>query len=427
MLAGMIIVEKGPGNRTEFRPDRWEEERGYDQLYHETWDEILAAWRADRYASAFELSGPALGRYPNDWGMTFIRGSVLSSMYRRDLALPVLDRALRLRGGKHRAMVCEEIANAHVRCRSDQRAADWFREAFELGRHSCRVGYAECLVRECCFALAEEVLREGTGVADPDDRQSIWSTLGWLHRLRGEYEESGSCYREALRVGEFDQELQDGVTDTEQARAVVDDGTALGDDPGDRFNAMSYEERDRYPALTAELAIRMAAARPDKFGVLVMAAGRVEELGRHEAAWRLAMKAYELAPPDRVGRLYYLCGSIAEELRKFDEAERFHRRAVEADPDFTDHYVLLGGFLRRADRLEEAEEVFRRGTACPRGYVDEAWLLLGRICRAQRRYGEAAACFRKTLMIDPACEEAEEALQDVSLVLSRFPHLEFGG
>ena len=419
----MVNKVKRAEGRAGRDPEDWEESQGYDQLYQDTWQSVLQAWKRDQSACSVELADHALRKYPTDWGINLLRGSSLASMRRYDLALPALERCLSLGAGKLRATVCQELGDAYRRMNGDPRAAEWYEEAAELGRQPCRVTQGQCLVRLCRFPEAEAVLTEATGSGTGSLRQDAWAALGWLHLVTGNYMESRRCYGEASSVGDYDPDLDNAIVDAERAAAVVREKGGSAADPVERYYALSAEERDRYPALAAELAVAAAAANPVNFAYLRLASGCLGELGRYAQAETLALRARDVAPSERVADACYSCGDASEKLRKLEQAEGFYRQGLEAEPDFADRYVSLGCLLNSLGRLDEAEEVFRTGTNCSSGFIDEAYLNVGNICRAQRRYSEAVTCFRRAIMIDPEYTAALESLEDVELVLERFPHL----
>ena len=149
-------------------------------------------------------------------------------------------------------------------------------------------------------------------------------------------------------------------------------------------------------------------------------------VGQLDRAKNKAQEALALAPESMDARM--LLGTVYIEKGRYPRAVAELARAVQQQPKSARAVYLLAVALERADRLEEALTTYRRAYALdPRnvsalqaagevlvtlgrveearqfveGYLGEAGdnpALLetaGRIAMMQRRYGEAASCFRK--------------------------------
>ena len=110
-------------------------------------------------------------------------------------------------------------------------------------------------------------------------------------------------------------------------------------------------------------------------------------------------------------------GRLFDESGAHDDAARWYREAIDADPTDASHRIFLGGMLAKLGRFEEAEAEHRAATQCAEGDIDEAYLNLGFVLRAQARFAEAAACFRTAIHIDPGYKAARRALRDVELCI----------
>ena len=103
------------------------------------------------------------------------------------------------------------------------------------------------------------------------------------------------------------------------------------------------------------------------------------------------------------------------------EAEKWCRKALEANPDYAGYYVLLGVVLFRRGDLVLAEHVLRQGILCTGECVDESYLNLGGVLVAQARYEAAAECYQKAIELDPEYKLAKLRLRDVKKIIKIKP------
>lgn len=100
--------------------------------------------------------------------------------------------------------------------------------------------------------------------------------------------------------------------------------------------------------------------------------------------------------PDVLHGLGVLC--IQEE--RFDEAERYLRKASQLNPGKGGNWNDLGEALRRLGRMDEAIAAYRRALEVQPGFV-EAMNNLGVALAGQGEVEEAKRCFKQAIEIDP--------------------------
>lgn len=113
-------------------------------------------------------------------------------------------------------------------------------------------------------------------------------------------------------------------------------------------------------------------------------------------------------------------GEMNQRRGKYEEAEEWYLKAIEAKPEAVWPRVFLGVVTFRRGDLQLAKKRLREAIECGgENETDEAYANLGGVLVAQERYAEAAQCYRRAIEIDPEYEHAKLSLQDVSRILSR--------
>lgn len=181
-----------------------------------------------------------------------------------------------------------------------------------------------------------------------------------------------------------------------------------------RFRRLLRLSEGPYPALTICYARRYLESYPQHAPGWANLGLALIELAHYQEAEEALTLSLQLCPESKrqypmaqLGNLFCAKGDCAA-------AERWYRRAMEADPHEATWHIFLGSMLAKQGRLQEAEKVHRTATACDRGCIDEAYLNLGLVLRALERFQEAADCFRASLRLDPKCRVARQALRDVN-------------
>lgn len=111
-------------------------------------------------------------------------------------------------------------------------------------------------------------------------------------------------------------------------------------------------------------------------------------------------------------------GHLEQRRGDFQQAEKCFLQALLFDPTATWNHVFLGVLLFQRGDLKGAEERLHLAIASitPEDR-DEAYFNLGGVLLAQKRYEEAAQCYRKALELDPEYKLAKIRLADVEAVL----------
>jgi tetratricopeptide (TPR) repeat protein len=165
-------------------------------------------------------------------------------------------------------------------------------------------------------------------------------------------------------------------------------------------------------ALTVLRAREFLSHYPD-FGPAWLVLGQALRcLARYEEAQSALTRCLDLCPEEKRRLPLYEFGHLGKQCGDYEEAARWYRASIEADPNDASGYIFLGGILAKQGKLHEAEQIHRTGTQCREGCIDEAFLNLGLVLRAQERFEEAAECFCKAVELDPNYRDAKQALRD---------------
>lgn len=135
------------------------------------------------------------------------------------------------------------------------------------------------------------------------------------------------------------------------------------------------------------------------------------------AKWIEAEKAFrELLDFDKkiIGVKYpvYLnaLGVALKNQKKYAEAEKLYRQAIEENPKDFNGWYILGILLHDCQRYEEAETVLTKALKLDSTH-SKAWLFLGNSIANQQRVAEAEKPFRNAVKYDPSDPEAQRFLK----------------
>ncbi|MDH4393168.1 MAG: tetratricopeptide repeat protein [Aquabacterium sp.] len=135
---------------------------------------------------------------------------------------------------------------------------------------------------------------------------------------------------------------------------------------------------------------------------LVNAAQRQQQAGSTEAAVALYRQWLQDGPPAMRHVAFFNLGTLLGTLQRPDEAEAAYRGALALQPDFPHARLNLGHLLERGGQQEAALAEWRAVIAANPA-VDlkvHAWNNTGRLLEQQRRYPEAEAALRQSLLLD---------------------------
>ena len=151
-------------------------------------------------------------------------------------------------------------------------------------------------------------------------------------------------------------------------------------------------------------AVLHVSAPPLTLAELVNEAQRLQQAGRTEAAVALYQQWLQDGPVALRHVAFFNLGTLLGALQRPAEAEAAYRGAVALQPDFPHARLNLGHLLERAGAHEAALAEWRAVIAANPA-VDlkvHAWNNIGRLLEQLRRYPEAEAALKDSLVLDPA-------------------------
>ncbi len=142
---------------------------------------------------------------------------------------------------------------------------------------------------------------------------------------------------------------------------------------------------------------------PMSLAELVTEAQRLQQSGQTDAAVDLYRQWLETGPEGMRHVACFNLGTLLGALNRTAEAEAAYRQAVALQPNFPHARLNLGHLLERAGNTDHALDQWRAvidAGAAPELRV-HAWNNLGRLLETLRRYPEAEAALRESLLLDP--------------------------
>ena len=294
-------------------------------------------------------------------------------------------------------------------------AEKWYRKAIELKpEHGSSHTYLGVLLAEKGdFAGAEASFRKATRCSE-ERIYEAYSNLGSVLRARERYQEALGCYNSALESKRDYEQAKVGKTDMEKTIDFLMRQRELPEEANCRAGDASEAGEHAY---ALELCRELRRNFPDVPIWWLMEGVQLYETGQYEEAKRTLLEMIELFPRKLLHHAFSNLGHICRDQGRYDEAERWYRRAVQLKSEDAGWHVFLGALLARKGDLCGAEACHRKATQCAEGCVDEAYVNLGYVLRAQERYEEALQSFDKALEITPDYTEATVGKSDMEKVI----------
>ena len=150
-------------------------------------------------------------------------------------------------------------------------------------------------------------------------------------------------------------------------------------------------------------AVLNVSAPPLTLADLVNEAQRLQQAGRTEAAVVLYQQWVQDGPQGMRHVAFFNLGTLLGALQRTAEAEAAYRSAVALQPDFPHARLNLGHLLERGGQHEAALTEWRAviGANPATDLKVHAWNNMGRLLEQLRRYPEAEAALKDSLLLDP--------------------------
>ena len=183
------------------------------------------------------------------------------------------------------------------------------------------------------------------------------------------------------------------------------------------YRAVQSADESNQIGYARHLCERYLQDHPDDVATLIRYACNLISLSQYSAARTTLDRAEAIATRDRLPLVIARRGTLLEAQGELLGAEELFIRAHELDPEDASYLIYAGCVAFRRGDIGRAQALARQATRCADGCIDEAWFNLGGYLLSDKRYREAADCYRRTIAIDPDYSIARERLSDVELIL----------
>ena len=137
----------------------------------------------------------------------------------------------------------------------------------------------------------------------------------------------------------------------------------------------------------------------------------LQNSGQLDRAAHFYRRSIEFYPS---AKAYTFLGWVLSLKGLYDEAIEECKHAVDLDPNYGNPYNDIGAYLLQKHKFDEAETWLRKALEAP-NYENYCYpyLNLGRVYEFKGNWGEALSCYKKALQESPTYEPAEQALQEL--------------
>ena len=151
-----------------------------------------------------------------------------------------------------------------------------------------------------------------------------------------------------------------------------------------------------------------AGLTPERHGTALCTLAKVLAwAGKHEEAYRVTLRAVQLAPQDAASQ--FEAGKNAAHLHRGSEARGYLQKALELRPGFVEAQAMLGSVLAAGGDNAEAIRLCREAIA-RRPEDPELHSNLGTLLERAGQPAEAVRSFREAIRLNPAYAEARNNL-----------------
>jgi len=359
--------------------------------------------KAGRLAEAEALYRAVLGANPDHADALHMLGVVALQSGHADAALPVLQRAVGIDGG--RPAFHTTLGQAWLQLGQPEPALRSFLAATGLQADFAPAHFFAGIVlrqlgrREEARAALEKAVRLA-----PDHALAMFH-LGTILQEQGDRAGAVARYRQALALSpDFAEvELNLGIclaSGGEVAAALphLEHAAALRPELVEAHGALGNAFLELGQVERAIAAYRRALEIDPRAAVVQFNLGNAFRAdGRLEAALMTYREALTIDP--RLAQAAINAGAVCDDLRRYADAERYYRQAFTIDPNAALAHAGLSLVLRSQGAIEEAMSEAERAVALdPNSAHTHA--ALGLCLQTRGRFEAAASAFRRALAID---------------------------
>jgi len=185
-----------------------------------------------------------------------------------------------------------------------------------------------------------------------------------------------------------------------------------------RLSALAAADEKDQIGFTLYLCERLLKDHPDHVPTLIRYACNLIAVAQYDSAEAALDRAQSVVPPKRLHLVLAQRGHLLEAKGDYSNAEGLFMEAHRLDPTDATYLIYAGSVAFRSGNIDRAQKLASRATDCSEGCIEEAWFNLGGYLLSDKRYQDAADCYRKALEIDPHYDIAKQRLEDVELIIA---------
>ena len=271
--------------------------------------------------------------------------------------------------------------------------------------HQLNRNYLESLSK---IAGLTEGMRRGVEAVGEGMQQSVLDLVGAMKKEIGSLESQyAKTFKDIAQLADKFEDLNKGIGGMTKGvqkdfKDLFDRQSQLAENTREILkNIREYFEKDeaRYKAEQAEQRVKLALDHFDRSTLYYYR-------GNFELALNEVDKAVEI---NRTAEYLNLKGLILSELGKNDEAKKVYQEALKLEPNLAEIYNNLGLLHLKSKKIEDAAVAFQEALKRNVNYT-LAYVHLGKVLLEMEKYDEAMQVFQRALDIDPANQEAREAI-----------------
>jgi tetratricopeptide (TPR) repeat protein len=253
-----------------------------------------------------------------------------------------------------------------------------------------------------------EGMRKGVEAVGEGMQQSVLDLVGAMKKEIGSLESQyAKTFKDIAQLADKFEDLNKGIGGMTKGvqkdfKDLFDRQSQLAENTREILkNIREYFEKDeaRYKAVQAEQRFKQALDHFDRSTLYYYR-------GNFELALNEIDKAVEI---NRTAEYLNLKGLILSELGKNDEAKKIYQEALKLEPNLAEIYNNLGLLHLKSKKIEDAAVAFQEALKRNVNYT-LAYVHLGKVLLEMEKYDEAMQVFQRALDIDPANQEAREAI-----------------
>lgn len=355
------------------------------------------------------MSEAYLADFPTATNVWLKRGTILTTLWRYEEALEHFENALELDVPQLNSTIWREKGELYRKSGDFVKAIGCFLQATSIdvdqGYSWSLVGETELLCGD--VEQAEKTLRYALTL-DSEDEDLIYDVLGRVLTALQRYDEAAACYERTLELYPGHFHATQGLS---ELRVTKERQMELSSVSGEE---LLDEDAEAFPLLFLSRFPSHLRSDEEEREYSINCGRALGKLCRYEEAEDFFKRALSDKEDDTASFAWYCQGWMERQRGDYLAARKCFTRAQQIHTSVYSE-LQLGITLVWSGQITEAEQVLRHSLGLNEHAI--TFYYLGRALSNQKRYAEAAQCFRDALNIRPKSIAAKVRLLDVEHVL----------